>query len=313
MRAGAFRRGIQLLEERPAFGIGVFALFYGVGVVGHLLDGVRPTMLLMTPFFLPTMGLLALATLLVTAGTPGRSRFWGWAGGTFLVTWALEVLGVHTGIVFGEYVYGRGLGAPVLGVPPLIGFNWVLVCLGMLIWVTAAEERWAARRVREGGEGRRLPRPILALAAAALAAGRPTPEGWLAVWLAEAVLALGIGGWAVKRKAARADLPVFTGAGRKFFLSFLPPAVAGAAITAALVRGGEFSLVPGIWLLLYGVAVVTGGAFSVKAIPLMGVGFMLLGGLALATAPHGGDLLLAVGFGGLHLLFGLHIARKHGG
>jgi hypothetical protein len=152
-----------------------------------------------------------------------------------------------------------------------------------------------------------------ALAAAALAAGRPTPEGWLAVWLAEAVLALGLGGWAMKRKAARADLPVFSGAGRKFFLSFLPPALAGAAITAALVRGGEFSLIPGVWLLLYGVAVVTGGAFSVKAIPLMGVGFMLLGGLALATAPHGGDLLLAVGFGGLHLLFGLHIARKHGG
>jgi bisanhydrobacterioruberin hydratase len=186
MMAGAFRRGIRLLEDRPAFGIGVFALFYGVGVVGHLLDGVRPTMLLITPFFLPAMGLLALATLLVTAGTPGRSRFWGWAGGTFLVTWALEVLGVHTGIVFGEYVYGRGLGAPVLGVPPLIGFNWVLVCLGMLIWVTAAEERWAVRRVREGGEGGRLPRPILALAAAALATGFD--------WVMEPV-AIGLGYW----------------------------------------------------------------------------------------------------------------------
>lgn len=189
---GPLRSLLRVLETRPAFGIGLFAVFYGVGVVGHLLDGVRPTMLLITPCFLPAMGLLALATLLATPGESGRSRFWAWAGATFAATWALEVLGVHTGIVFGEYVYGRGLGAPILGVPPLIGFNWVLVCLGMLIWVTSAEAWWMARR-REGGrtfeEGRgdgHLPRPILALAAAVLATGFD--------WVMEPV-AIGLGYW----------------------------------------------------------------------------------------------------------------------
>lgn len=154
---------------------------------------------------------------------------------------------------------------------------------------------------------------ISALGAAALAAGRPTLEGWLLVWIAEAAVAVGIGTWAMSRKARRAGLPVLSGAGRKFFLSFFPPALAGAVLTGALYGSGDLSLAPGVWLLLYGVAVVTAGTFSVKVVPLMGVCFMALGGVALFAAPAWGNPLLAAGFGGLHLLFGLHIARKHGG
>ncbi|CAN5769050.1 hypothetical protein BH23GEM11_BH23GEM11_05700 [soil metagenome] len=156
---GYLPRILRILEERPAAGLGIFAIFYGVGVAGHLAEATRPLMLAITPWFLLLMGLLALATLLRAGGRAGGARFWTWAGATFVATWALEVLGVHTGIVFGEYVYGRGLGAPVLGVPPLIGFNWVLVCLGVLIWVAPA------------GERRGVPKPVLALVAALLATG----------------------------------------------------------------------------------------------------------------------------------------------
>jgi len=154
---------------------------------------------------------------------------------------------------------------------------------------------------------------VTALLAAAIAATRPTPEGWLAVWLAEAVVAIGIGTWAMRRKARRAELPLLSGAGRKFALSFLPPAVAAALLTIALYRAGEFALLPGTWLVLYGTAVVTGGAFSVKVVPVMGLCFMAIGGVALLAAPAWGNPLLAAGFGGLHLVFGFHIARKHGG
>jgi hypothetical protein len=152
-----------------------------------------------------------------------------------------------------------------------------------------------------------------ALAAAMLASTRPAAEGWLAVWLAEAVVAVGIGTWAMRRKASRAGLPLLSGAGRKFALSFLPPALAGGLLTVALYRAGNLALLPGTWLALYGAAVVTGGAFSVKVVPIMGLCFMALGGVALAAAPSWGDPLLAAGFGGLHLVFGVHIARKHGG
>lgn len=154
---------------------------------------------------------------------------------------------------------------------------------------------------------------ITALLAAAIAATRPTPEGWLAVWLAEAGIAVGLGVWAMRRKARRAGLPLLSGAGRKFALSFLPPALAAALLTIGLYRTGALGLIPGSWLLLYGTAVVTGGTFSVRVVPVMGLCFMVLGGIALLTAPSLGNPLLAAGFGGLHIVFGLYIARKHGG
>jgi hypothetical protein len=154
---------------------------------------------------------------------------------------------------------------------------------------------------------------LTALAAAAVASSQPTAEGWLLVWILEAVLAVAIGAVAIQRKARRADLPVLSGAGRKFLLSFLPPALAGGVLTVALWRAGADSLLPGAWLLLYGVAVVTGGAFSVKTVPVMGICFMILGVFALLAMPAAGDLSMAVGFGGLQILFGTTIARRHGG
>lgn len=154
---------------------------------------------------------------------------------------------------------------------------------------------------------------LSAIAAAVVASGQPTSEGWLLVWTLEALIAVAIGGVAIQRKARRAELPVFSGAGRKFVLSFLPPALAGVVLTLALWQADASSLLPGVWLLLYGAAVVTAGTFSVKIVPVMGICFMVLGMLALLGLPLGGDLWMAVGFGGLHVLFGTTIARRHGG
>ncbi|MCH8812243.1 MAG: hypothetical protein IID07_10450 [Gemmatimonadetes bacterium] len=154
---------------------------------------------------------------------------------------------------------------------------------------------------------------VTALAAAMLASGQPTAEGWLLVWILEAVLAVAIGTVAIHRKARRAHLPVLSGAGRKFFLSFLPPALAGVVLTVVLWQAGAESLLPGVWLLLYGAAVVTAGTFSVKIVPVMGICFMVLGVFALLAMPGARDLSMAVGFGGLQIVFGVTIARRHGG
>jgi hypothetical protein len=154
---------------------------------------------------------------------------------------------------------------------------------------------------------------MTALLAAFIAAGQTDPNGWLGVWTAEALVATGIGAWAIRRKARRVGLPILSGTGRKVFLGFTPPALAGIVLTGALWRTGDVRLIPGAWLLLYGVAVAAGGTFSVRAVPLMGLCFMILGTVALLLLPESGDALMALGFGGLHLVFGGIIARRHGG
>jgi hypothetical protein len=151
------------------------------------------------------------------------------------------------------------------------------------------------------------------LLAAALGTTRSTPEAWLGVWLAAAVVAIAIGGWSMQSKARKAGLSLVSGSGRKVLLGFLPPALAGAILTVALYLGGGIDFIPGTWLLLYGVAVTAAGTFSVRAVPLMGGLFMALGATTLLAPWAWGNAFLAAGFGGLHLVFGAHIARKHGG
>lgn len=152
-----------------------------------------------------------------------------------------------------------------------------------------------------------------ALAAAVLASRASGPDLWLAVWLGEAVVAIALGGWALVRKAYAVNDPILSGPGRRFGLSLLPPMAVGGLLTIALYRAGLATALPGTWLLLYGTAIVTGGAFSVRVVPLMGVCFMLAGVVALFGPAAWGNGCMAAGFGGLHIVFGTVIARRHGG
>jgi hypothetical protein len=151
-----------------------------------------------------------------------------------------------------------------------------------------------------------------ALVAAVVASYQTHPMAWVKVWLVAAAVAMPIGFVMLQRKARAAGTPLFSGPGRRFALSLLPPLIAAAIVSGALVQAGVFRPVPGVWLLLYGTAVVTGGAFSVRVVTLMGLSFMVLGGVALFFA-DAKDLLMGAGFGGLHLIFGWVIRERHGG
>jgi len=154
---------------------------------------------------------------------------------------------------------------------------------------------------------------VTALAAAYVAARQPTARGWLGTWLAEAIISLLIAGWSMDRKARALGTPLLSGPGRKVAFSLSPPMVVGALLTVVLFRARLTQAIPGMWLLLYGTGVVTGGMFSVGVVPVMGICFMILGGAGLFAPEAWGNWLMTAGFGCLHIIFGSVIARKYGG
>lgn len=133
------------------------------------------------------------------------------------------------------------------------------------------------------------------------------------VWVIDGALSAVFGCLATVLKARSVRQPVLSGPMWKFALSFTPAMLAGVVLTVRGIGAQQLPALPALWLLLYGSAVTAGGAFSVRAVPLMGLGFLLLGSVcAFAPASWSNNLLVA-GFGGLHCGFGIYVARKYGG
>jgi hypothetical protein len=154
---------------------------------------------------------------------------------------------------------------------------------------------------------------LTAIVAAFVASRQSSPRAWITVWLLEAFVAVAIAAPSAATKAHRANSALFSGPGRKFVLSFAPPIFVGGLLTLILFHAGLISTIPGLWLLLYGTAIVTGGAFSVRVVPVMGMCLMALGAIALFAPSNWGDAFMAAGFGAVQVGFGLWIARHHGG
>ena len=154
---------------------------------------------------------------------------------------------------------------------------------------------------------------VTALLASVIAAQQATFNAWLAVWIAEGLISLLIAGWSMDRKTRTIKMPLGSGPGRKAVFSLTPPMIAGGLLTIVLVQAGLTNAIPGVWLLLYGTGVITGGMYSVKVVPIMGICLMVLGALALFSPPAFANWFMAAGFGGLHVVFGAIIVRKYGG
>jgi hypothetical protein len=139
------------------------------------------------------------------------------------------------------------------------------------------------------------------------------PRAWLKVWMAEACLALAIGLGFSYRKALQNSTPLLSKPFRRFVLALAPSVFAGALLTLVFYERGISQLLPAMWLLLYGAGITSGGAFSVRVVPVMGLSFLTLGTLATFAPSSWADPLLALGFGGFHIVFGWLIARRYGG
>jgi len=152
---------------------------------------------------------------------------------------------------------------------------------------------------------------VIGLVVATITQGVWRDQVWVALWAATAIVSFGIGVVTTARKVRAAGLRMTGGAGARFWAGLVPTLVAGALITVPLVRAGEADLLPTVWLLLYGAAVMTAGWQSVRVLALMGLCFMVAGALAMFSPSR--DASMAAGFGGLHVVFGYVIARRHGG
>jgi hypothetical protein len=154
---------------------------------------------------------------------------------------------------------------------------------------------------------------VSAIAAAVIASRANDRSEWLEWWLGEAAIAVLVAAITMSRKARRLNLPLVAAPARRFAFAYLPPLAAGGVLTAVFVESGMTARLPGVWLLLYGVAIAVAGTFSIRVVQTMGLVFMGVGVAAFAAPAQYGDLFMAAGFGGLHIVFGSIIARKHGG
>ena len=154
---------------------------------------------------------------------------------------------------------------------------------------------------------------MTAVVAAYIASQQELLRDWLIVWLTEAALAFAVGLLAMWQKSKIAKTSLFSVPARKFAFGFLPAILCGVAITLGLWRYEHYELMAPVWILLYGAAVVTGGAFSVRIVPVMGWIFMVAGTSAFLMPASYGNILMGATFGVLHIIFGLIIARRYGG
>lgn len=154
---------------------------------------------------------------------------------------------------------------------------------------------------------------VTAVIAAAIGHSMPTWQSWLYLWLATAVVAVTIGGVTMFLKARKAQVSFAGSAARRFFVSYFAPIVAGGILTLLLADRGFYTALAPMWLLLYGASFVGSGPYSIPIVLVMGLCFMVLGIAACFGGFVMANALMGAGFGGLHLVFGVLIARRYGG
>lgn len=154
---------------------------------------------------------------------------------------------------------------------------------------------------------------VTAIGAALIANNQVRTTDRMIVWLVEAFLACCIGFFAMWQKSKITKTSLVSIPAKKFALGFLPPLLCAVFITLGFWRLGHFDLMIPVWILLYGAAVVCGGASSVRIVPIAGWSFIALGVITFMLPFEFGSLMMALSFGGLHIVFGAIVARKFGG
>jgi len=154
---------------------------------------------------------------------------------------------------------------------------------------------------------------LTALAAIGLESIPQLAPHWLAIWVGAAIVAVVSALWFMEQKAHAQGLSLRRAVARRFFMTLAPAFLTGAILTAALAGRVDRELITGMWLLLYGTGLAACGLFAVPAVFTAGLAFLGLGAATLWLPPGSAHIVLALGFGGIHLALGTTIVRHHGG
>src|SRR5215471_3137951 len=154
---------------------------------------------------------------------------------------------------------------------------------------------------------------VTALAASGLESVPGLAASWLPIWVGAAIMACAVALYFMEEKAKTQGLSLRRAVARRFFMTLVPAFVAGGVLTAALVHHVDRNLITGLWLLLYGTGLAACGVFAIRAVLIAGLAFMALGTVALGLPPSWSPIILALGFGGLHIALGVIIIKDHGG
>jgi hypothetical protein len=153
----------------------------------------------------------------------------------------------------------------------------------------------------------------IGLFAAALASTPPLRTHWLATWLTAAVIASAVGGVIMARQSSRQGSTLLGAPARKLVLCLAPGLFAGAVMTVVEYRSGVLHAIPGTWLLMYGCGLISTSASTTRIVGMLGALFVLLALVAFMLPDSLQTVVLAIGFGALHIIFGFLIGRNSRG
>lgn len=118
----------QSLETKRLI-IFILLIFYTVGISIHLTSYFTDIIKFLTPSF------LLFTSLIVFFEDKPSKKFLIWFAFSYFITTFIEVLGVKTGLIFGQYQYNQNLGVKIFDVPVVIGLNWVILILAAVGFV----------------------------------------------------------------------------------------------------------------------------------------------------------------------------------
>ncbi len=113
--------GLLSNMRKETIAIIFLAVLYTLHLVGSTI--LHWNLLPLTPFLL-----IISAAVLFYFHQPKNALFWIWAIGVFQAGYILELLGISTGRILGQYFYGNSLGFKLADVPVIIGLNWLILC-----------------------------------------------------------------------------------------------------------------------------------------------------------------------------------------